>query len=190
MRPQKFQIITDSDLSPWEIEWHVALESTMDRAREAAVAGAGSGTVIVADFQHKGRGTRGRSWIAPSGSCLMFTSILKGCLSSAELVELPTAIAERVSLALREHYDLPVEVDFPNDLTVGGRKLAGVLCIAQTTGDLSDWVLCGIGINTNLAASQVAVENSTSLRIEGGYSVEHERLLGWILQGLDVFRRD
>lgn len=187
-RPTK--IVTHPDLPPWQIEWHAELESTMDRARGLALAGAPAGTVVVADFQSKGRGTRGRPWIAPPGTCLMFTFIIRGDYDAAYLSALPGRVAELAAGVLRRNYGLGVEVKPPNDLLVGERKLAGVLCMSQVSGERSQWAICGLGINTSLSAAEAVVPNSTSLRMEGIEPVSHARLLERLLAEFDTLRQN
>jgi len=183
------RIATHPELPPWQIEWHDELPSTMDRARELALAGAPAGTVVVADYQSQGRGTHGRSWVAPPGTCLMFTFIIRGDYDAACLAELPGQVAKLATGVLRRDYGVGVEVKPPNDLLIGDRKLAGVLCISQVSGERSSWALCGIGINTNLSASQAVVPNSTSLGIEGAGPVDHAALLARLLEAFDALRQ-
>ncbi len=161
----------------------------MDRAAEVALAGGADGTVIVADFQARGRGTRGRSWIAPPGTCLMFSVVLQPTVGPGELGTLPLRIGRMLRAAIAGEYVPTVEVDPPNDLVVRGRKLAGVLCQSRVRAGNVEWVICGVGLNTNLVASELPVPESTSLAIETGCAVDHARLLGHLLNALTPLRQ-
>lgn len=166
------------------IEWHAALPSTMDRARDLAAAGAQSGTVVVADFQSAGRGTRGRIWQAPPGACLMFTLIARPAISLADLDSLPLRVSESVACFLRQDLGVPCEVKPPNDIVIGDRKLCGVLCTSHIVGDRLEWVLCGVGLNTRMTRDQLPIDSATSLAIEGFEVPEHRDMIDRLLRRL------
>jgi BirA family biotin operon repressor/biotin-[acetyl-CoA-carboxylase] ligase len=169
----------------WQIEWHAELPSTMTRARELAEAGAPSGTVVVADYQTDGRGTHGRTWLAPPGTCLMFTLIARPSLPVDELTSIPFRVSESIASVLRDSFDLDCTVKPPNDIMAGGRKLCGVLCTSHLVGDRLVWLLVGIGLNTRMTSAQLPLDTATSLRIEGVTVPAHDTLMGQILDRLD-----
>ena len=103
------------------------------------------GLTIVADYQRAGTGRRGRSWVAPPGSALLFTTALPQPIPAAHLWVVPFWIALVLKRALSE-LDVTVTLQWPNDLLLGGRKVAGILCISRVTGDLA-WAACGVGLN-------------------------------------------
>ncbi len=164
----------------------------MDRARELAEQGAPAGTVVVADFQSKGRGTRGRAWLAPPGSCLMFTLIARPDVEPAALTDLPARVSETIRGYLRESLGLDCSVKPPNDIVVGGRKLCGVLCTSKIVGDRVEYVLCGIGLNTHMTDEQLPLDTATSLLVELGKCPPHEDLLDEVLGRIvrDMGRED
>lgn len=166
------------------IEWHAELPSTMERARELAGHGGPAGTTVVADFQSAGRGTRGRAWSAPPGTCLMFTVVARPAIAPEELAELPGRVSEAIAGYLRATLGLECSVKPPNDVVVGGRKLCGVLCTSKIVGDCVEYVLCGIGLNTHMTREQLPLETATSLHIELGDCPEHDVLLDGLLDGL------
>ena len=73
-------------------------ESTNDRARELAEAGAPSGTIVTADEQSAGRGRRGRVWSAPAGRALLFSAVLRPLELEHGLLPLavPVAVCEAI----------------------------------------------------------------------------------------------
>jgi BirA family transcriptional regulator, biotin operon repressor / biotin---[acetyl-CoA-carboxylase] ligase len=116
-------------------------ESTNDRARELAEAGAPSGTIVTAAEQSAGRGRHGRVWSAPPGRALLLSAILRPLGLEHSLLPLaaPIAVCEAIeSLA-------PVEcaIKWPNDVWLDERKVAGVLIEARPP----DWAVIGIGVN-------------------------------------------
>lgn len=173
----------------WCVEWHDELDSTMDRASDLARAGAANGTVVVADFQRQGRGTHGRVWHAPSGTCLMFTLLVRPNYPLDRLSELPLRAATSLAELLGERFHLPATVKLPNDILIGGKKVCGVLCTSRVTGERLDWVLCGVGLNTAMTLAQLPSPNATSLRIEGVADLPpHAELLEPLLARLEWLR--
>lgn len=161
----------------------------MERASELAALGAPSGTVIVADFQSQGRGTHGRVWTAPAGSCLMFTILVRPHIGLERLTELPLRVATSLGELLRDEFDLAPTVKLPNDILIDGKKICGVLCSSRVTGERLDWVLCGIGLNTWMDADQLPLDSATSLLLEGVAGLPaHPLLLEMILGRLEWLR--
>lgn len=160
----------------------------MTRARELAEAGAPPGTVVVADYQSDGRGTHGRSWLAPPGSCLMFTLIARPSIPVETLTEIPLRVSNSIAALLRDEFGLTCEVKPPNDILVAGKKLCGVLCASHLVGDRVEWLLVGIGLNTTMTDANRPLKMATSLSLESVATTEHvdllQRLLtsvGWLV---------
>lgn len=131
------------------IDIYDSVGSTMDAAHAAAEAGAPAGTLILADRQTAGRGRAGRRWASASGAGLWLT-----------LIERPTDAKALDVLSLRLGIHLApvldaftvrrVEIKWPNDLYVGGGKLAGILSEARWQDERPSWVAIGLGINVQV----------------------------------------
>jgi BirA family biotin operon repressor/biotin-[acetyl-CoA-carboxylase] ligase len=131
-------------------------DSTNERARELASAGAPHGTLVTAGEQTAGRGRQGRAWTAPPGSAVLMSVVLR---DFDELLPLAAAVAtcEAVPLECR--------IKWPNDVWAGERKLAGILAEARPQ---EGWAVLGIGLN--VTTDQFPPELSdvaTSLHLEG-----------------------
>lgn len=132
--------------------------STMEEARSLAAADAQSGTVIIADFQERGRGrVAGRIWTSDPGDSLLCTLILR----YPSMTEMPTALPLRVGLAATEALEElepelrgRVQIKWPNDVVLEGRKLCGILCE-------SDGRVVYVGTGFNLAQRRFPPELST-----------------------------
>jgi BirA family biotin operon repressor/biotin-[acetyl-CoA-carboxylase] ligase len=179
--------VSDSEVS-WSIEWHACLDSTMDRAAELAERGAAVGTVVVADYQRAGRGTHGRSWLAPPGTCLMFTMLLRPSVAPEALTAMPTRIGQSIADALNATFGLGCTVKHPNDILSTGKKLCGVLCTSRVVGDRVAWLLCGVGLNTFMTHAALPHAEATSLALEGARVPPHPELLTVLLAGLEWLR--
>lgn len=167
------------------IIWHRSVASTMSLAQAAAETGEPPGLVIAADFQSQGRGTRGRDWIAPPGSCLMFSILARPTCHPNSLASTPHEIAECVAHYLRERFALPAIVKPPNDVLVDERKICGVLCSSRVVGERVEYLLIGIGLNTWMTEDELPIEAATSLVIEGCEIPSHRELLDELLNQID-----
>jgi BirA family biotin operon repressor/biotin-[acetyl-CoA-carboxylase] ligase len=123
--------------------------SSNDDALAAAKAGAASGSVFLAEHQTRGRGRRGRTWLAEPGQSLLFSVLMRpaagGGGSGGAALTLAVGLGVRAALA---PYSLqPLLVKWPNDILCGRRKLAGILCESQLSGSEPSAIVIGIGIN-------------------------------------------
>lgn len=125
---------------------HLAItDSTNDRARELALAGAASGTVVTAGEQTAGRGRTGRRWSAPAGAALLCSFILRPLESHHGL--LPLAVPLAICDAAEALAPVRCQVKWPNDVWLDERKLAGVLIEARPP----EWAVIGVGMNLEIA---------------------------------------
>lgn len=114
---------------------HRATDSTSDRARALALAGAPHGTLVTAGAQHAGRGRQGRSWSAPPGRALLMSLVLR---------EWPPLLPIVGAVAVADVAGPQAAIKWPNDVLLDGRKLAGVLGEARRQ---EGWAVLGIGLN-------------------------------------------
>jgi BirA family biotin operon repressor/biotin-[acetyl-CoA-carboxylase] ligase len=127
---------------------HRRIDSTNDRARELALGGAESGTVVTAGEQTAGRGRHGRQWSAPPGAALLCSVILRPL--EARHTMLPLAAPLAVCDALESLAPVSCLVKWPNDVWLDQRKVAGVLIEARPP----DWAVIGVGINLAVAEAE------------------------------------
>jgi BirA family biotin operon repressor/biotin-[acetyl-CoA-carboxylase] ligase len=144
---------------------------------------AAEGTVAATDEQTEGRGRLGRSWEAPPGSSHRFSILLRPRVRSERLAELSVIAGRAVGEAIEAVSGLRTEVKLPNDVLVGGRKIAGILAEA-----IEGRVVLGIGVNVHQDAAQLpprAVYPATSLALEGARDLGRAALLASILESLE-----
>ena len=127
------------------VETYASVTSTLDVAHARAPS-APHGTLVLADEQTAGRGTHGRRWTSPSGTGVWLALIVRpGDAASLDVLSV------RCGLYAAESLDAltgtAVGVKWPNDLYLGGRKLAGVLIEARWRGHAAEWVAIGFGLN-------------------------------------------
>ena len=125
--------------------WVDRVPSTQDMAHELGADGAADGMAIVAVEQTAGRGSRGRAWASPRGG--LWLSVLSRPPGAAPPEALSVRVALAVADALEDAGVAGVQVKWPNDLLIGGRKIGGILCEARWSGDRLAWIAIGVGIN-------------------------------------------
>lgn len=150
---------------PWRLEVFDQLGSTSDFCTARAKMGEAEGLAVLALKQTSGRGSRGRSWQAPEGN-LNLSVLLRPARPAAQagLFSLLTGIA--VTEALEQFFAPPTMLKWPNDVLLGGAKLAGILLDASPTGQKLDWLVIGIGMNLR-HAPEIPGRATTSLAAHG-----------------------
>ncbi len=154
-----------------EIEYFATLDSTM---REAA--GRAEGCVVIAEEQTAGMGRHGHEWHSEAGSGLYVAIVLTPGPPALTLA-LGLAVGEAIARAA----DLECDLRWPNDVMLGGRKVAGILV---------QGAVVGIGINANHAAFPPELaEEATSLRLASGREHSREDLLVELIPAVEAFCR-
>lgn len=123
------------------------VDSTNDAARRLAETGAPAGTVVIADEQAHGRGRRGSVWTTTPGAALLLSVVFRpprGAPAPVLTLRLGLAVAQAIEAAATR---LQVEMKWPNDLQLRGRKVAGLLCEASMERGRLSFVVAGVGIN-------------------------------------------
>jgi BirA family biotin operon repressor/biotin-[acetyl-CoA-carboxylase] ligase len=159
--------------------------STQDVARTEAERGGPVGTAVLAEEQTAGRGRLGRAWVSPAGKNLYVTLVMRPPAPKLRVLSIvsPLAIAEAL-----EPIGLAPRLKWPNDVLVGGRKIAGILIETELSGDAVKYALVGIGLNVNFdveAAPEIAAI-ATSVRRELGRDASREELLAALLNAFEA----
>lgn len=158
--------------------------STNDELARRAASGAEPHFSVLATLdQTAGRGRLDRSWIAPAGTALAASTLIRvpellparlGWLSLAAGLAMSRAVADVLPAEARDS----VEVKWPNDVLVGGSKISGVLAELVLTELLPDTVgaapavVVGAGVNLTMSAEQLPTSTATSLTLQGASDVE------------------
>lgn len=168
----------------WTVHHLAVAGSTNDEAVALRAQGAGVRTVVVADRQTAGRGREGRAFASPEGG--LYASLLVG----AGPLDLPGPVVAAAALAAAEAVGavagVPVEIKWPNDLWVRGRKVAGLLL--QTTPGSRPVVVVGVGVNVERVPDDLAPDvrrGVTSLAAEAGRPVAVAEVLVALLGRMD-----
>ena len=152
---------------------HRLTDSTNERAKELAAAGAPHGTLVTADEQTAGRGRQGRAWTAAPGEALLLSLVLR---SLDELLPFRAAVAVAESIAV------PAQIKWPNDVWIERRKVSGILVEGRPQ---EGWAVLGIGLNVSTTEFPEELrEIATSLAL-AGVSVSRDQAMRSLLESLD-----
>jgi BirA family transcriptional regulator, biotin operon repressor / biotin---[acetyl-CoA-carboxylase] ligase len=157
-------------------------DSTNERAKALASAGAPHGTLVTADEQSAGRGRQGRTWSAPPRSSILMSLVLR------ELDERHALLPLTAAVAICEALDpLPCRIKWPNDVWIERRKLAGILLEGRPQ---EGWAVLGIGLNVNVRPGDLPPElreRATSIATESGEERDPEQVLEALLRSLEAW---
>jgi BirA family biotin operon repressor/biotin-[acetyl-CoA-carboxylase] ligase len=162
--------------------------STNDIVEKLARDGVKEGVVVFAESQTKGRGRLGRKWISPAHKGLWFSILLRPSLRPQEATQLTVASATALRRAIQNETGLKPEIKWPNDILIGGKKVAGILTELSAEVDRVKHIILGIGVDVNLDANEFPADlrkMATSLKIETGETVSRAELATAILRELD-----
>ena len=162
--------------------------STNDVIEKLARDGVKEGVVVFAESQTKGRGRLGRKWISPGRKGLWFSLLLRPDLRPQEATQLTVAAATALRRAIHSETGLHPEIKWPNDIQLGGKKVAGILTELNAELDHVKYVILGIGVDVNQSAGEFPADLrkvATSLKAELGTMILRPELASEILRELD-----
>ena len=125
--------------------------STQEVVLRAARDGAAEGFTCLAAEQTAGRGRQGRAWVAPAGSALLASVLLRR--SPTVAAGIPFAAGLALVDVLAAELGVAAGLKWPNDVLVDGRKLAGILCEVEPAASKGELVAVALGIGVNLTVS-------------------------------------
>ncbi len=159
----------------------------MDIAKEYARKGYPEWTIIVAEEQTSGRGRMNRKWVSPKGG-LWFSIILRPKFEPKYVIHTGLIIALSITEVLIEKYNLDAKVKWPNDVYIDNvGKIAGILIESSITGFKIDFIIAGIGLNTNVDKKHLEDLKATSLLELLGKRVDNKNILRYIIDRIKLY---
>ena len=172
-----------------ELEIHERIDSTNNRAKALAAAGARHGLTVIAESQSGGRGRLGRSFFSPEHSGVYMTCVLRPDCEPEKAAMLTSLAAVAAARAIERVADVDVRIKWVNDLYIGCRKVCGILSeagLGMEAGKL-DYAVVGIGINVGrMEFPPELKEIATSIGNEAGTAPDRNRLIAEILNEMDA----
>lgn len=166
-----------------EVHTAAEIDSTNTWAKRLAEEGAPDGTLLTADAQTAGRGRRGRTWTSPKGENISMTLLLRPQIAPASASMLTIVMGLSVAQGIGRMLQLPVQIKWPNDAVLYGRKLGGILTEMSAQIDYINYVVVGVGINVNLSKIPEGLEEiATSLFLVTGKKVSRAAVIGAVME--------
>ena len=178
----------NSSVPAWDPILLVETSSTNDVAREQARKGARTGFLVAASRQTAGRGRLGRNWESPPDRGLYVSILLRPDLAMTEAGKLTVLGSVATVDAVEMVTGLRPQIKWPNDLMLGGRKLAGLLIETEPKERRLAFAVVGIGLNVRQEAGDFSPEvrgTATSLYLATGRMYRRADLLVALLQALE-----
>ena len=163
-----YKLTKKSDLLlPWEITteldtkllgqqayYYDSVDSTQTEALKIANESNKEGIIIIAEKQTGGKGRSGRKWISPKGG-IWFSIILHPKFDISNITLFPIASSLALSNAIEKTCKITTELKWPNDLTIKGKKLAGMLVDASLESNKIENLVLGVGINFEVNSKEI-----------------------------------
>ncbi|MGL6297641.1 MAG: biotin--[acetyl-CoA-carboxylase] ligase [Methanobacteriaceae archaeon] len=169
-----------------EIYYYSEVDSTNNLAKRLAENDAVEGTIVISDTQNRGKGRRGKKWESPTGG-IWLSVILRPKISptKAPLITLATGVAVAKTLG---NIGVDAKIKWPNDVLVDNKKISGILTEANAKFNTLDYVVVGIGIDTNLNPETFPEElraNTTTLKRELDKEIDDLEIIPKLLKEIE-----
>ena len=162
-------------------------ESTNRVGMELGYAGEPEGAVILAEEQTAGRGRAGRHWYSERAAGIYVTLLLRPKISPVEAPLLTMLAGVSAHAAIQAQTGLELDLKWPNDLMLNGKKLGGILTEMYADTSLVHFVIVGIGINVNQEKFPGELGGmATSLRLEAAKQQPRLELLARLLREFET----
>lgn len=163
-------------------------DSTNIQAKAGGEKGEPHGTLYVAESQSAGRGRRGRRWESPAGESIYMSLLLRPEFPPVKAPMLTLVMALAVARALREQTGVDVQIKWPNDLVVQGRKICGILTEMSIEMTWINYVVIGIGINVNQNEFPEELKDcASSLKMETGRRFRRSHLIAAVMEYFEMY---
>lgn len=162
-------------------------DSTNRVAMELGYGGEPEGAVILAEEQSAGRGRAGRTWHSERAAGIYATLLLRPKISPVQAPLLTMMAGLSAHASIQAQTSLQLDLKWPNDLVLNGKKLGGILTEMYADTSLVRFVVVGIGINVNQEKFPAELAGiATSLRAETGRNLSRLELLARLLREFET----
>ena len=137
-----------------------------------------NGTIIMADIQTKGKGTKGRAWYGGEYENICGTFVLIPNCNIKQIENLTILIAQCLVKTIKDLYDIKLDIKYPNDVMCNRKKVSGILTESVTNKEIVKYVFIGIGIDVNQIIFTPEIEQiATSLKKEYNKEFNREEII-------------
>lgn len=193
-----YRLVANTELLlPWEITnglktkkigqdayYFDSISSTQEEAMNMSRKSKNNGTIIIAQTQTHGKGRDGRKWVSPKGG-IWLSVILHPEFDISVVTLFPLASALALSKAIEMCFGINPELKWPNDITIKGKKVAGILVDASLESNKIESIILGVGINFDVNIKEIEKDFKNSPNFYGVASLrkfEKEITPGYLIQ--------
>ncbi|KIL44178.1 biotin--[acetyl-CoA-carboxylase] ligase [Jeotgalibacillus soli] len=166
------------------IVFYQTLDSTQKIAHQLAQESAPEGTLVIAEEQKTGRGRMSRQWYSPPGTGIWMSLLLRPELPPQKAPQFTLITSVAIVQAIEEVCGLQVQIKWPNDLLIDGKKITGILTELQADSERIYSLIIGMGMNVNQKQADFPEELheiATSLALAKGEPVSRAKLVQRVL---------
>ena len=136
-----------------------------------------NGTLVMADFQTKGKGTHGRKWYTDEAGNIAFSFLIKTNCNVKKLDGITIKIAQIIVDIMKKN-DIQVSIKKPNDIILNQKKLGGILTQTKVINENTKCLVIGIGLNINQQNFAEEIVNvATSIKKETGKQIDAKKFI-------------
>jgi len=164
------------------------IDSTNVYAHQLAEEGAAEGEIVIAEGQTLGKGRMGRKWVSPPYLNLYLSVIIRPELPPVHAPQINLMSAVALAETVQSFMAFPPDIKWPNDITVRGKKLAGILTESSCEGDRIRFMVLGIGVNLNFPRElmpKTIQDSATSIMMVTRRPVDRTAFTCRLIQNLD-----
>ncbi len=195
LMPEEIKIGLKTRFIGRNLRYFDSVSSTSIVAKQLAEEGSEEGTLVIAESQSMGKGRLGRSWASPEGG-IWLSIILRPKISPSAVQLVSIAAGVAAANAIRK-LGLDAKLKWPNDVTIGDKKVCGILTELAAEVEAVRYAVLGIGINANNDVEDLPLEvqtGATTLKKELGGPIARANFVQQLLQELEarytLFQRD
>lgn len=170
------------------IEYYDIIDSTQleihRRIKENRIK---NGLIIIAEKQTNGKGTHGRVWHTDEKNNIAFSFYKEVNCKSQMLEGITIELAQIILDVFYKLYNIKLDIKFPNDIVYNNKKLGGILTESKINGEITKYIVVGIGINTNQTKFNKDIENiASSIKNEFNINVDNEKIIKQIIELFEI----
>lgn len=145
-----------------------------------------NGTVIIANKQTVGIGTHGRTWYTGSGDNIAMSMLFKPECDLSSLNNITVDVAQSIKKTIRNLYNIGLNIKYPNDLLLNGKKICGILTEINTISGKINYLIISLGFNVNeICFDEETIKIATSLKKEYNKNFDRKEIILKIIQNIN-----
>lgn len=181
-------IKTTSEINGKKVEHYDIIDSTQleihRRIKENKIE---NGLIIITEKQTNGKGTHGRVWHTDEKNNIAFSFYKEVNCKSQKLDGITIELAQIVLDVFYKLYNIKLNIKFPNDIVYNNKKLGGILTESKINGEITKYIVVGIGINTNQTKFNKDIENiASSIKNEFNIKVDNKKIIQQIIEQFEI----